>query len=104
MDAGKLDELDRYLSEYSVAYAAETSASYCWNARVNALLGYYVAKAKELETDVRISVDLPRDSGISDLDLCVVLGNCFENAVAACADVPLEKRYISLNALRLPAR
>jgi len=96
LDSGKLDELERYLSEYSVARAGDTGVSYCWNARVNALLCYYAAKAKELDADVRISIDLPRESGISDLDLSVVLGNCFDNAIAACADVPIEKRRISL--------
>ena len=96
LGGGKFDELGKYLSEYAAAINEEAVAAYCPNARVNALLGYYASKARELGAEVSVHADIPRDSGISDPDLCVVLGNCFENAIAACADVPAGRRFIRL--------
>ena len=96
LDGGKFGELGEYLSEYAAAINAKAGAPFCPNTRVNALLGYYASKALELGVEVSVHADIPRDSGISDPDLCVVLGNCFENAIAACADVPEGKRFIRL--------
>ncbi|MDR2570555.1 MAG: GHKL domain-containing protein [Oscillospiraceae bacterium] len=96
LNTGDFEELKRHLSEYSDSTEADLGDSYCANARVNALLWYYAAKAKAICADITISVNLPYKCGIVDMDLCAIFGNCLENAIAACMTVIPEKRKISL--------
>ena len=40
---------------------------------------------------------LPDDLGIDDQDLCIILGNCMENAMEACGKIPKDQmRYIDI--------
>ena len=42
------------------------------------------------------SLELPEDTGVSDSDLCIVFGNCVENAIEACRGISGE-RFIRIN-------
>ena len=39
---------------------------------------------------------VPEELTVSDIDLCVVIGNLIDNAVEACEKVEAEKRFIRL--------
>jgi sensor histidine kinase regulating citrate/malate metabolism len=41
-------------------------------------------------------LELPGNTGISDSDLCIVFGNCVENAIEACRKISGE-RFIRIN-------
>ena len=51
---------------------------------------YRVAQAKKIRLDTRIKV--PQELNIEDTDLCILLGNAFDNAVEALEYVEEEKR------------
>lgn len=51
---------------------------------------YRVAQAKKIKLDTRIKV--PKELNIEDTDLCILLGNAFDNAVEALEYVEEEKR------------
>ncbi len=40
---------------------------------------------------------MPKDISISDVDLCNIIGNLLENAIAACRELEEGKRYIALS-------
>jgi sensor histidine kinase regulating citrate/malate metabolism len=40
---------------------------------------------------------LPESIGISDVDLCTILGNILENAVSACSESHMGKHFIHLS-------
>ncbi len=48
------------------------------------LLGNKLGIAEENQIEVRCSLTVPYPCGISDIDLCIILGNALDNAVAAC--------------------
>ncbi len=56
----------------------------CNNQTINMLLSYYhyVCRQEQIYLDTR--VNLPGQLPIPDLDLCVLFGNCMENAIEAC--------------------
>ena len=58
------------------------------NDAVNAVALYYQTAAREAGvTSLSILLDIPKDTGhVPESDLCVIIGNLLENAVAACRD------------------
>ena len=53
-----------------------------------------IAKNENIRFDARL--ELPEDAGVSDSDLCIVFGNCVENAIEACRGVS-SGRFIRIN-------
>lgn len=93
------DKLDTYINELSGSVIVSKSITICENYAANAIMDSYIRKAHESDIPIKISFRLSNDSGISDADLCVLLGNIVENAIEATSVLPPEKRFISINAL-----
>lgn len=71
----------------------------CNNQSLNLLFSYwhYICKQQQiyLETHIDLNGQLP----IPDLDLCILFGNCMENAVEACGYVKdMSQRFINVDA------
>jgi hypothetical protein len=56
----------------------------CENPAVNALLQHYVSLAKAKNIMVSVNLQVPQKISISDVDLCIIFGNCLENVLEAC--------------------
>lgn len=93
---GDLEGLRTYIGEYEIQLGERPNVTYCRNAALNALFGYYheMAVAAHIQTDWRI--ELPEPLTISELDLTSLFGNLLENAVDACRTVPEDSRYCDL--------
>ena len=85
------ENLDVYLSKYIESLPGNTEITYCENFAVNSILLYYAGIAKKDGIQVVIDVEVPKDTGIHDSDLCIIFGNCIENAIEACRRVVPEK-------------
>ena len=70
------------------------------NTPVNAILNHYVHMAKDLSISMDLEIDIPKEPGIPDVELCSIIGNIMENAILACGDVDEDERFIDL-AIRL---
>ena len=66
------------------------------NPAVDAMLGYYfaIARTEHIRADFRLV--LPTNLGLSDVELCTVLGNLLENAVEACRKLEGQECRISI--------
>ena len=64
------------------------------------ILGYYLSMAQKEQIPVNLQVNIPKDLGIDSLDLILLLGNLFENAIEANCLLPVEQRKIDLSAAR----
>lgn len=95
---GDLDSIRAHLSEYGQRLSESVSVSYCSNAALNALFGYYreMADSENIRTDWKI--ELPDPLTVSELDMTALFGNIMENAVSACSALPEEERYFDLTA------
>lgn len=86
-----------YLAEYSHQLETLTPASYTRHPVLNAILAHYSeeAAANDIRTSLELSVadELP----VSNMDLCIILGNLLENAVEACRRQIAGERFITLH-------
>ena len=95
-EAKDYEAVEKYLKQYVNAMPKNDVTGFCKNHAVNALLNYYAESAKAEQVSLHFVIDIPDSCKIDDTDLCNVIGNLLENAIAACGDMPEEKRFINL--------
>jgi len=98
INTGETDKLEKYISEYKASLPDDTIMNYCENYAVNSVLIHYISMARNADIKVEIHTELPEKISISDSDLCIVFGNCIENAIEACRRVDGEK-FIKINSM-----
>ena len=96
-EEGDLDTIREYLNEYDDQLPQNETIFFTDNITINALLNYY--HETSLRSGIRLHWDIrmPQEIRMSDVDLCNIIGNLLENAIAACREVPQEDRYIALS-------
>ncbi len=86
-----------YLGQLCNHYDDIALPKVCSNQIADALISYYLKAAQEQGITVNTNLHLPGNLGIDDQDLCVILGNCLENAVEACSKMPPDQlRFIDI--------
>lgn len=85
-----------YLDEYETSMASAIQPPLCENFVADTLCRRYEALAKQADVEISIDADLPNNVGIAGSDLAVILGNLWENAVAAAIDAEPSHRFIHL--------
>lgn len=95
--AGNTEALGRYLDQYVEAVPSSEFTAFCSNTALNALLNYFVHISEQSGIDLTLRVDLPDELPVSDVDLCSMVGNILENAVAGCRNA--EEKEIQLTVL-----
>ncbi len=72
-----------YLSSLIDQTSRRETDKYCNNSGINALLQYYIGQAKDEGICCEVSADCG-ETNIDAVDLTILLGNTFENALQAC--------------------
>lgn len=98
-DGEDLRGIKEYLEQFRDDRTTSTALCYCQNSAVNALLVYYLDRAKAAGAQITAHVELPEQLAIPDGELTVLLGNLLENAVEA-----LERQETGEKKLRLTAK
>lgn len=84
-----LDLLEQDLDDIGLLFdTGNLNADAVLNAKIS------LAIKKGIRVDHKATV--PRELAVSDIDLCVVIGNLIDNAVEACEKAPPEDRFIRL--------
>ncbi len=93
---GDCEAIDRYLDmlddDLTHVETAIKTGNKMADAILNSKLSIATAKNITIKADVRIPVSLT----ISELDLCIVIGNLLDNAIEACLLLPEEERLIRI--------
>ena len=71
--------------------------SWSGNAMLDTILNLKVEEAERKEIKVEMEVGKIGKAPMKDFDLCVVLSNLLDNAIEACAYVPIENRKIIIH-------
>ena len=82
-----LDRLDTDLG--TVDLAVKTG-----NAMADAILNSKISLAKSRDIPVQVDAHIPVKLKMSELDLCCIIGNLFDNAIEASLALPPEERLI----------
>ncbi|EOH91009.1 sensor histidine kinase [Enterococcus pallens] len=91
------EKLSEYLNRLIDVTEHEEKTIYCKNYAASALLGYYAPRIREKNIHLEHELHIPNDCPtLSDIELCVVLGNCLENAVEACERMQEGERFIRI--------
>ncbi len=92
---GEIKELQKLLSDYGADIDANTaSIHYCDHPALNAITAYYAAEAKGAGIRFTAKLNVSQNVVISDYELCSVVGNILDNALAAAKEVNDESSKI----------
>lgn len=98
LEAGDAAGALAYVRRAAASRAVDEPLRWCANPAANAVLAYYLAKARELKVRLDVRAQLPPSLPQSTTDVVVVLGNLLENATLALADAPEGTRTLSVRA------
>lgn len=91
---GDLDAVRVYLDELDTDLNTVDTVIKTGNAMADAILNSKISLARSKGIDVRCDACIPVKLSMSELDLCCIIGNLFDNAIEASLSLPEEKRLI----------
>lgn len=92
---GQIDEASGYLNELENDLDDIYQLVDTGNVNVDAILNSKLSLAIAHEIDLNYKATVPKQLKVSDIDLCVILGNLIDNAIEACEKME-EGRFIRL--------
>ena len=96
LEKGEVPEALAYLEDYEGSMAKAIQPPLCENFVADTLCRRYETLARQAGVEVSISASLPNEPGVTGSDLAVILGNLWENAVAAALDAGEGRKFIRL--------
>ena len=94
MKLGKYDEVDAYLDNLGLDLNTVDTVLKTGNVMADAILNSKISLAKSHDISVDATASIPVELNISDIDLCVIIGNLLDNAIEANLKLEKEKRMI----------
>ena len=92
--SGDMDAIKRYLDELDTDLSTVDTVIKTGNPMTDAILNSKISLAKSKGIEVRADAHIPVKLRLSELDLCCIIGNLFDNAVEASLRLPENKRLI----------
>ena len=94
LQSNDYDDLRKYLDEYKSSLPDNKELFLCGNSVANVIVIHYMEIAGKEGISIATSLHLPQEIGIADMDLCIIFGNCLENALEACRRMENGQKYI----------
>ena len=102
---GDLAGIQAYLDELDTDLNTVDTVIKTGNAMADAILNSKISLAKSRRIPVQADAHIPVKLRMSELDLCVILGNLFDNAIEASLALPEDQRlirvYMDMNGTQL---
>lgn len=92
--ADDLNSIRSYLDELECDLSTVDTVIKTGNPMADAILNSKISLAKSKNITVIADAHIPLALTTSDIDLCVIIGNLFDNAIEASLSLPPEKRVI----------
>ena len=92
--SGDLEGIRSYLDRLDTDLNTVDLAVKTGNAMADAILNSKIALAKSRDIPVQVDAHIPVKLKMSELDLCCIIGNLFDNAIEASLALPPEERLI----------
>lgn len=95
-EMGELESLKTYLHELSIDLNSVDTVLKTGNKMTDVILNSKISLAKSRNITVRADAHVPVSLTTSEIDLCIIMGNLFDNAIEACMQLPEEERLIRI--------
>ncbi len=93
-ESGNLDAIKAYLDMLDTDLSTVDMVIKTGNAMADAILNSKISLASSRGITVKADAHIPVKLKMSELDLCVILGNLFDNAIEASMSLPEKERII----------
>ena len=93
-EKGNLEAIKEYLNKLDEDLATVDTVVKTGNAMADAILNSKISLAKSKGINVKVDAHVPVKLKMSELDLCVILGNLFDNAIEASLPLQENERLI----------
>lgn len=91
---GDLEAIKKYLDMLDVDLNTVDTVVKTGNSMADAILNSKISLAKARNIPVKVDAHIPVQLKMSELDLCCIIGNLFDNAIEASMKLPEEERLI----------
>ena len=91
---GDLEAIKVYLDELDTDLNTVDTVVKTGNAMADAILNSKISVARAKDITVQVDAHIPVQLKMSELDLCCIIGNLFDNAIEASLALPREQRLI----------
>lgn len=98
LESGKTDQAASYMLNLTDTIKQFDSPVQTGNDYSDALLSVKYAQALEAKITVSLEMAIPPQGYAHPIDLCCILSNAFDNAIAACKRLPEGERWIAARA------
>ena len=92
--AGDMEAIKRYLDELDTDLSTVDTVIKTGNPMTDAILNSKISLARSKRIEVRADAHIPVKLRLSEMDLCCIIGNLFDNAIEASMELPEEQRMI----------
>ncbi len=92
--AGDLEALKRYLDELETDLNTVDIAIKTGNKMTDIILNSKISLARSKDIQVTVDASVSVALTTAEIDLCIIIGNLFDNAIEACMGLPKEERLI----------
>lgn len=92
--SGDLDGIKSYLEQLDTDLQTVDTVIKSGNPMADAIINSKISLAKSKYIPVKIDAHIPVKLKTSEMDLCCILGNLFDNAIEASLQLPEEQRMI----------
>lgn len=96
MALGRYEEVCEYLRQLNDDLTHVDTVLKTGRVMVDAILNGKISIAAQNHIPVNAKATVPREAGIGDVDLCVVIGNLLDNAIEENKKLDMEKRFIRI--------
>jgi sensor histidine kinase regulating citrate/malate metabolism len=87
MSVNEYDKVNAYLDELNEDLTNVDTIMKTGNIIIDAILNSKISLANSKKIDVNAKVSVPENLNISEIDLCVIIGNLLDNAIEACEGI-----------------
>lgn len=93
---GEYEEIVKYLDMLDEDLTNVETVIKTGNRMTDAILNSKLSLAAERGIRVKAETKIPVALSVSELDLCIIIGNLLDNAIEACMELPQEERLIRI--------
>lgn len=93
---GEYEEIDKYLDMLDDDLTNVETVIRTGNRMADAILNSKLSVAGERQIKVKAEAKIPVNLTVSELDLCIIIGNLLDNAIDACMELPPKQRLIRI--------